>query len=92
MPPSLSRRLGLHSGFLSDAGFVPHGAPPGYDQALATETLDKGRADLIAFGRPFISNPDLVERMKRAAPLTPLDPNTLYGGGAVGYIDYPTLA
>ncbi|MEK1941178.1 MAG: alkene reductase, partial [Pseudomonas sp.] len=49
-------------------------------------------ADLFAFGRPFISNPDLVERLKAGAPLAPLNPSKLYGGGAEGYTDYPTLA
>jgi N-ethylmaleimide reductase len=45
----------------------------------------------VSFGRPFISNPDLVRRLRENAPLAPLDPGTLYGGGAKGYIDYPTL-
>ena len=49
----------------------------------------EGLADLIAFGRPFISNPDLVERMRNDWPLTPPDPHTFYGGGNEGYIDYP---
>ena len=47
--------------------------------------------DLIAFGRPFISNPDLVERLKRGAPLNAPDTTTLYGGAAKGYRDYPAL-
>jgi N-ethylmaleimide reductase len=64
----------------------------GYDLALATEHLAHDKADLIAFGRPFIGNPDLVERLKTGAPLAAFDPATLYGGGAAGYIDYPTLA
>lgn len=64
----------------------------GYDLALATTRLNDGKADLFAFGRPFISNPDLVERLQAGAPLAALDPATLYGGGAKGYIDYPTLA
>ena len=42
-------------------------------------------------GRPFISNPDLVERLERARPLNDIDPDTLYGGGAEGYTDYPFL-
>ncbi|MQU09299.1 alkene reductase [Pseudomonas helleri] len=63
----------------------------GYDLALAKQHLAENRADLFAFGRPFIANPDLVERLKTGAPLAELDPNTLYGGGAAGYIDYPTL-
>lgn len=64
----------------------------GYGLELATTRLTAGKADLFAFGRPFISNPDLVERLESGAPLAPLDPATLYGGGAKGYIDYPTLA
>ena len=50
-----------------------------------------GRADLIAFGRPFIANPDLGRRLREGAPLIALDPKTLYGGGAPGYIGYPAL-
>jgi N-ethylmaleimide reductase len=64
----------------------------GYDRDLAIKTIEDGEADLIAFGRPFISNPDLVERLRRNAPLNPLDQKTLYGGGAEGYTDYPALA
>ncbi|AUV53924.1 alkene reductase [Raoultella planticola] len=64
----------------------------GYDLALASTQLAQGKADLFAFGRPFISNPDLVERLKTGAPLAPLNPETLYGGGAQGYTDYPSLA
>jgi N-ethylmaleimide reductase len=64
----------------------------GYDVNLATSQLNDDKADLIAFGRPFIGNPDLVERLKTAASLSAFDPVTLYGGGAEGYIDYPTLA
>jgi N-ethylmaleimide reductase len=63
----------------------------GYDFALATKVLDAGAADLIAFGKPFISNPDLVERLKKGAPLNEWDKATFYGGGAKGYTDYPTL-
>jgi len=63
----------------------------GYDFALANEQLDAGAADLIAFGKPFISNPDLVERLKKGAALNEWDKNTFYGGGAKGYTDYPTL-
>ncbi|MBV9564036.1 MAG: alkene reductase [Bradyrhizobium sp.] len=63
----------------------------GYDFALATKVLADGAADLIAFGKPFISNPDLVERLKAGAPLNEWDKNTFYGGGAKGYTDYPTL-
>ncbi|MHC0017820.1 alkene reductase [Acinetobacter pittii] len=63
----------------------------GYDLELASTQLAENKADLFAFGRPFISNPDLVERLKKGVPLAPIIPETLYGGGAQGYIDYPTL-
>jgi len=63
-----------------------------YTRSMAIEAVAQGRADLVAFGKPFISNPDLVERLRLDAPLAPLNPATLYGGGATGYTDYPTLA
>ncbi|MGY3454362.1 alkene reductase [Bradyrhizobium sp. USDA 4353] len=63
----------------------------GYDRPLADKQLEAGAADLIAFGRPFIANPDLVARLKANAPLNELDRATLYGGGEKGYTDYPTL-
>ena len=62
----------------------------GYDRALAEAALANG-ADIVAFGRPFISNPDLVERLRQGAPLNAWQRETFYGGGAEGYIDYPTL-
>jgi len=64
----------------------------GYGLDLAATQLAQGHADLFAFGRPFIANPDLVQRLKTGASLAQLDPATLYGGGAQGYIDYPALA
>jgi N-ethylmaleimide reductase len=63
----------------------------GYDLNLAKAMRASGHADLIAFGRPFIANPDLVERLKLGAPLAEFNSKTLYGGGAEGYIDYPAL-
>ncbi|WP_338637310.1 alkene reductase [Erwinia persicina] len=63
----------------------------GYDLALAAAHLAEGKADLFAFGRPFIANPDLVASLKSGAPLAALNPATLYGGGAEGYTDYPAL-
>lgn len=63
----------------------------GYDKPLAEEALKEGD-DLIAFGRPFISNPDLVRRLREGAALNPWDKTTFYGGGEAGYIDYPALA
>jgi N-ethylmaleimide reductase len=61
-----------------------------YDKALAEHALAAG-VDLVAFGRPFIANPDLVERLRRGAPLNAVEKATLYGGGAKGYTDYPAL-
>lgn len=64
----------------------------GYTLELATKAVESNAADLIAFGQPYIANPDLVERFKQHAPLNTIDQATLYGGGAKGYTDYPTLA
>lgn len=64
----------------------------GFDQDTAEAWLEQGKADLIAFGRKFIANPDLPERFRSRAPLNADDPSTYYGGGAKGYTDYPTLA
>ena len=63
----------------------------GYDVQLAHAALAKG-ADLVAFGRPYIANPDLVERLRARAPLNTPDKNTFYGGGEKGHTDYPTLS
>jgi len=63
----------------------------GYRRPMALEAVASGAADLVSFGRPFIGNPDLVRRLRENAPLNALDTSTLYGGGARGYIDYPTL-
>jgi N-ethylmaleimide reductase len=63
----------------------------GYDLTLATDRLTEDKADLFAFGRLFIANPDLVARLKSGAPLAEINPATLYGGGAEGYTDYPAL-
>jgi N-ethylmaleimide reductase len=60
----------------------------GFDAASAEQALVDGQADLIAFGRPFISNPNLVERMRQGAPLNPPDMATFYTPGPVGYTDY----
>ncbi len=63
-----------------------------YDRERAEADLNSGLADLIAFGRPFLSNPDLVERMEAGAPLATPDMTKLYTPGPDGYIDYPALA
>ena len=63
----------------------------GYDRRMALAAVASGAADLVAFGRPFISNPDLVRRLREDLPLAPLNRETLYGGGAAGYTDYPAL-
>lgn len=63
----------------------------GYDAALAHEAVESGRADLVAFGKPFIANPDLAERLRRGLPLALPERATMYGGGAHGYTDYPAL-
>jgi N-ethylmaleimide reductase len=62
----------------------------GRDQAQAI--LDAGRADLISFGRQFLANPDLPERLRLGSRLNEPDPTTFYGGDERGYLDYPTLA
>ncbi|MBB1162207.1 alkene reductase [Aquariibacter albus] len=64
----------------------------GYTRAMALEAVQSGRADAIAFGRAFIANPDLVERLKRDAPLNAPNPATFYAEGREGYTDYPALA
>lgn len=63
----------------------------GYDRADALRALTEKTADAVAFGRHFIANPDLPERLLRDAPLNPYDRSTFYGGGEKGYTDYPYL-
>ncbi len=63
----------------------------GFDHITAEAALTDGRADLIAFGRASIANPDLVVRMKSGAPLNELDMSTFYTPGSAGYTDYPML-
>jgi N-ethylmaleimide reductase len=64
----------------------------GFRADTAAQWLREGRADLIAFGRKFIANPDLPERLRVGAPFNTDDPATYYGGGEKGYTDYPSLA
>ncbi len=76
-------RRGFHGAYIANNG---------YDGTMAAQTIAAGNADLVAFGRPYISNPDLVERLRRGVPLAPDNRATWYGGGAEGYTDYPTIA
>jgi N-ethylmaleimide reductase len=62
----------------------------GYDKPRAEQAVAEG-ADLVAFGKAYIANPDLVERLRANAPWNEPDKATFYGGGAKGYTDYPTL-
>jgi len=62
----------------------------GYDRARAEADLRAKRCDLVAFGRPFLANPDLVVRLERGLPLNAPDPKTFYTPGPAGYTDYPT--
>lgn len=63
----------------------------GYNATTAEALLGANLADMVAFGRPFIANPDLVRRLRENAPLNTPDPATFYGGAEAGYTDYPTL-
>jgi N-ethylmaleimide reductase len=63
----------------------------GYDKARGNAAIAAGHADAVAYGVPFIANPDLVERLRQGVPLNVADQNTFYGGGAQGYTDYSTL-
>ncbi|MDF4311486.1 alkene reductase, partial [Vibrio parahaemolyticus] len=61
-----------------------------YNAEKAEQAIDDGLADMIGFGRPFVANPDLPERLLHGYPFAEHDPNTLFGGGEKGLIDYPT--
>lgn len=63
----------------------------GFNKATGSEAISAGRADAIVYARPFISNPDLVERFRLDASLNEWDVQTFYGGDDHGYTDYPTL-
>ncbi len=79
-------KLKLRAGF--DGLFILSG---GFDRASAEQALQDKRGDLIAFGRAFLANPDLVARMQQDAPLNAPDAATFYVPGAKGYTDYPAL-
>lgn len=61
----------------------------GFDQESGNKVIEEGNADLVAFGKPFISNPDLVERFEHDYPIAEWDADTFYTTGKEGYIDYP---
>ena len=67
-------------------------ANEGFTQASAQATLDAGEADAVAFGKDFISNPDLPERLRTGAALTPWNKDTFYTPDSVGYTDYPSAS
>ena len=69
--------------YIANVGFTP---------ARAEAYIREGKADLISFGRLYISNPDLPERIRTGAALNPLDPTTVYAGTTRGLLDYPVLA
>lgn len=64
----------------------------GYDAVTGDDAIATGAADLVAYGVPFIANPDLPERYRRQAPLNPADPSTFYTHGPEGYTDYPAFS
>lgn len=74
---------------LKDRFKGPYMANGGYDLVRSVKSVDQGDADLISMGKPFLANPDLVERLRKGAPLNEPDQATFYGGGAEGYTDYP---
>jgi N-ethylmaleimide reductase len=76
---------------LRDLFTGPYMGNNGYDREMALEAVGSGAVDVVAIGRPFIANPDLVERFERAAPLNDGDQSSWYGGDRTGYTDYPTL-
>jgi N-ethylmaleimide reductase len=87
-------RGGYDSGFAARARAARSGLlvlGGGYDGASAAEAIADGSADLIAFGRPFIANPDLPARLRAGYRLAEPDLGRLYGGGAEGYTDYPPM-
>jgi len=69
----------------------PYMANLSYDKARGNAAIASGYADAVAYGVPFIANPDLVERFRKDAPLNEPDSKSFYGGTEKGYIDYPTL-
>jgi N-ethylmaleimide reductase len=88
----------LNNGALNNAAlFRPAFSGPlisaaAYTPGSAAEAIRVGQADAVAFGRSFVANPDLPQRIRDGVPLTLFDRSTAYGGGARGYTDYPALS
>lgn len=83
---------GLKAAYHAKGGKAAWMVNNSYTRDMAIEAVASGRADMVSFGRPFIANPDLVERFRQNAPLNEPDRATFYGGGAEGYTNYPKLA
>ena len=77
--------------YLKDQFGGPLIANEGFDGASAERIVQEGKADAVAFGKSYIANADLVERIRQGAPLNTPDPSTFYSGGTKGYTDYPVL-
>ena len=71
---------------------VPFITNTGYDKAKGNAAIAAGKADLVAYGVPYIANPDLVERFRVDGPMNKPNPALFYGVGAEGYTDYPTMS
>jgi N-ethylmaleimide reductase len=82
-PDVVAKFRGIYAGPILAAG--------GFTAESAEAEVAGGRADAVAFGRLFIANPDLVERLHHHQPLAPYNRATFYGGGDVGYTDYPAM-
>jgi N-ethylmaleimide reductase len=83
---------GLHAAYRKAGGKAAWMVNNAYEQKLAEAAVESGDADLVAFGKLFIANPDLVKRLRERADFNEPDQATFYGGGAKGYIDYPALS
>lgn len=89
LPPEPFERLTPHFRNLFAGSLIVNG---GYTKELANKIISEDGADLVAFGVPFLANPDLPLRFSLGSPLNEPDPLTFYQGDEKGYIDYPTLA
>jgi N-ethylmaleimide reductase len=78
--------------FTSILRTTPVIATGGYNAENCFEEVEKGELDAVSFGKFFISNPDLVERLRNGWPLSPYDPSTFYAVGKKGYTDHPSIA